>query len=168
MRPPAWLLRHLWLLTLALTLLNLAGWHRRAAELVRAGRATNDERRALMVRLAIGAALFCGALQLIVWITGESRPECLAAFPPVTPASIASTIATVLLWVALLGWVWVGAGADLLAKLAPAVRAGSALARHYTPAGVRRGVTIFVAIAILAGLVAGLVVRTPAGCALPV
>ena len=126
---PSGVREYFWLIAAGLMLLTAALFHARGGGLVRAGRVTNDERRRFAFGLAGWTAGFCLLVQAVVWLTGENRPECLAALPPTTPASLATTVLTLLGWAALLLWVWRGGGADTLARFAPAVIRSSSSAR---------------------------------------
>lgn len=162
--PPA-VFRYFWLLTLGIVLVNVALWHRRADTLVRQGRITEAERH----RFTWGAALtlggFCALVQTIVWITGESRPACLGAFPPTTPASIASSLLTLVAWAALLWWVWRGRGAERLARLGPALLPRPLAKSSHTSRQVRRFVTGFVIVAVVGGIIASRIAPPPPDCA---
>lgn len=161
--PPA-VSHYFWLLTLGAVLVTVAVWHRRAAALVALGRITEVEHR----RFTWGAALtlggFCALVQAIAWITGESRPECLGAFPPTTAASIATSVLTVIAWGALLWWVWGGRGADQLARLGPALMPSVVAKPSYSPGQIRRFIAVVVIVGLVGGAVASRVVPPPADC----
>jgi len=161
---PGRVLEYFWLITAGLMLLTAALFHARAGALVRAGRVTQEERRRFALGLAAWSAGFCLVVQVVVWVTGESRPACLAALPPTTPASLATNGLTLLGWAALLLWVWTGRGADTLARFAPAIVGKGSAERMYAPAQVRRLVTGVVLIAALGSMVASLIVPPPADC----
>src|SRR5688572_4629045 len=144
---PGAVLDWFWLLGAAVMLLNAALVYAGAGALVRAGRVTADQRRRFAIGLAAVSAGFCLAVQVVVWVSGENRPACLAALPPTTSASLATSVLTLLGWAALLLWVWAGRGADTLARFAPAMMRASSSSRTYSPAQVRRFVTVFVLIA---------------------
>jgi len=161
---PSALLEWFWLLGAGLMLLNAALVYVGAGALVRTGRVTEGRRRRFAIGLAAVTAGFCLVVQAIVWITGESRPECLAALPPSTPASLGTNVLALLGSAALLLWVWGGPGADTLAQFAPAMLRSSSSARTYAPAQVRRVVTYAVMLAAVGGIVASLVVPAPPDC----
>jgi hypothetical protein len=161
---PSGLFDWFWLLGAALMLLNAGLVYAGAGALVRAGRATENERRRFAIGLAAATAGFCLAVQAVVWSTGESRPECLAALPPSTPASLATNLLALLGSALLLVWVWAGGGADTLARFAPTMMRNSSSARTYAPAQVRRFVTGFVVIASIGGIAASLIVPSPPDC----
>lgn len=153
-----------WLLAAIVMVLNAGLAYAGAGALVRSRRVTQDERRRFAAGLGAVTAGFCLTVQAVVWITGESRPECLAALPPTTPASVATNVLTLLGWAALLLWVWVGQGADTLARFAPAVIRSSSSGRIHGPGQVRRFVTGFVALAGLGSVVASVMVPPPPDC----
>jgi hypothetical protein len=163
MIPPG-LLRWFWLLSVGIVALNVVVWHVRAGTLVRAGSISETERRRFSWGAAAALGGFCLLMQLIVWRTAESRIECLAAFPPATPASLATTALTLAASAALLAWVWVGNGAERLARFGPILTFARSTGRGYTAAGVRRFVTALVLVSAVGGAVAGLVVPAPPDC----
>ena len=161
---PGRLLEYFWLIAAAFMLLTAALFHARTSTLVRAGHVTDEQRRRFALGLAAWSAGFCLAVQAVVWLTGESRTECLAALPPNTPASLATTVLTLVGWAALLLWVWRGRGAETLARFAPAMIRGGAAPRVYAPAQVRRFVTGVVVVAIVGSFVASVVAPAPPDC----
>ncbi|HET8624608.1 MAG TPA: hypothetical protein VFM14_13680 [Gemmatimonadales bacterium] len=161
---PQWLLGWFWLFGAAVMVVNAALIYARAAPLERVGRVTPDERRRFALGLAGWSAGFCLAVQVIVWATGESRPECLAAFPPGTPASLATTALTLAGWAVLLLWLWRGRGGETLSKFAPAVAPRPAAGPPRDPMRVRRLATGFVILAAVGSVVASRVAPAPADC----
>jgi hypothetical protein len=161
---PGRVLDYFWLIAAGFMLLTAAVFHARAGTLVRAGRVTDEERRRFAIGLGAWTAGFCLLVQAVVWLTGESRTECLAALPPNSPASLATTALTVLGWAALLLWVWRGRGAKTLASFAPAVIRSSSSAGGYSPVQVRRFVTGFVIVSTLGSVVASRIAPPPPDC----
>ncbi|MGH7630765.1 MAG: hypothetical protein ACREOF_15540 [Gemmatimonadales bacterium] len=161
---PSGVREYFWLIAAGLMLANAALLHTRAGALVRAGQATDHERRRFAVGVAWVSVGFCLLAQAVVWLTGESRPECLAALPPNSPASVATTALTLVGWTALLLRVWRGQGAQTLARFAPAFMPAGSSDRTYSPAGVRRLVSGVVVIAMLGSVVASRVAPPPADC----
>jgi hypothetical protein len=161
---PAPILQYLWLLLAVGMLLNVALAHLRAGALVRAGQVSDAERWSFSRGAAAYLVGFCLILQLIVWVTGEARLECLAAFPPTTPASVSGSVLTVATWGGLLWWVWRGNGADRLGRFGPMLMRLGRSTEPYSPAGVRRAVTILALVSVGAGIVGSLVVPPPPDC----
>jgi len=163
MIPPA-ILPYFWLLSAAVMLVSVALVHRRARILVRRKQVSEAERRAFSRGAALVVLVFCLLLQAIVWLTGEGRPECLAAFPPNTAASWAGSVVTLGAWSALLWWVWRGTGAVQLARFGPAFMPGREPQTSYSPAQVRRAITAIVVLATLGGAIASQVAPPPSDC----
>jgi cytochrome bd-type quinol oxidase subunit 2 len=163
MIPPG-VLGFFWLLAAAAMLVNVVVAHLRTRVLVQTGQVSEAERRAFSRGAAIALVGFCLLLQVIVWLTGESRIECLAAFPPNTPASWASSLVTAVAWIVLVWWIWRGAGAERLAYFGPALIGLRIRRTPYSPVQVRRVVTAIVLLAILGGAVASYVVPPPSDC----
>ena len=161
---PASILPYLWLLLAAGMLLNVALAHLRAGALVRAGQVSDAERWSFSRGAAAYLVGFCLILQLIVWVTGEARLECLAAFPPTTPASLAGSLLTVVTWGGLLWWVWRGNGADRLGRFGPMLMRLGRSTAPYSPAGVRRAVTILALVSVGGGVVGSFMVPPPSDC----
>jgi hypothetical protein len=161
---PATILPYLWLLLAVGMLLNVALAHLRAGALVRAGQMSDAERWSFSRGAAAYLVGFCLILQLIVWVTGEARLECLAAFPPTTPASAAGLVLSVATWSGLLWWVWRGNGADRLGRFGPMLMRLGRSTAPYSPAGVRRTVTILALISIGGAVVGSLIVPPPPDC----
>jgi hypothetical protein len=161
---PRWLVGWFWLFAAAIMAVNAALVYARSAPLVRAGLVSSNERRRFALGLAAWTVGFCLAVQVVVWLTGEGRPECLAAFPPDSAASVATTALTLVAWAALLGWIWRGRGADVLARFAPAFVPGRPAGRPANPAQVRRLVTVLVAVSVVGSMVASRIAPAPTDC----
>jgi hypothetical protein len=161
---PSWLLSWFWLFGAAVMVVNAGIIYLRAAPLERSGRVTRDDRRRFALGLAGWTAGFCLLIQVVVWVGGESRPECLAAFPPETPVSVATTALTLLGWLVLLIWVWRGRGASTLGRFAPAFAPGGAWVIAPEPAKVRRVVTGLIAITLVGSIVASRIAPAPPDC----
>jgi hypothetical protein len=160
---PRWLVGWFWLFAAAIMAVNAALVYARSGSLVRAGLVDSSERRRFTLGLAAWTVGFCLAVQVVVWRTGEARPECLAAFPPDSAASVATNALTLVAWAALLGWLWRGRGADVLARFAPAFVPGRRAAPA-SPAQVRRLVTALVAVSVLGSMVASRIAPAPTDC----
>jgi hypothetical protein len=161
--PPS-VLRYFWLIVATGLLINVAMIHIRAGALVRAGQIDERERQTFSRGAALILVGICLLFQVIVWLSGEGRPECLAAFPPTTSASWASSVVTVLAWGALLWWVWRGSGAGRLARLGPVLFRSRVTTRSYSATQVRDWVTILVMLALVGGAVVSRLVPPPSDC----
>jgi len=145
------LLRYFWFLCAALMVANVAIWRRRLAVLVAQGTITPTE----AARFTRGAALWlvtpCVVLGLIALSAGWSDPLCggLLSFRD-TPS--AATSAVILgSWAALLGWVWLGRGADVLGRIGPVLTNRPRYDHTVSPAVVRASITASILVAGLGG-----------------
>ena len=91
---------------------------------------------------------------------GWPNPLCVYTEPMTSPGVVGSLLATIILWALLLWWVWRGPGADLLARLGPALMRPPMRPTAYTQRQVRVVVTLLLACAALA-LVIGLRMQPP-------
>jgi hypothetical protein len=154
------ILRHFWLLFLVVMLINVAIWRTRLAALVSAGRASEDEVDGFIRGLVIAVVGFALASEAIVLAAGWPNPLCIYSEPLTSPGVVASFGVTLVLWAALMWWVWRGQGADLLARLGPALMRPPMRPAAYTPRQVRLAVSIVMAFAVIA-LVIGLQMQPP-------
>lgn len=133
--------RYFWFIGAAFMLVNIMIWRRRLDVLVVKGLATVDETntivRGLLVWL-VGAPLLLGTIALGA---GWSSPFCAGFLAFGSAAQSLVSVITVTGYVTLLWWVWRGSGAELLARIAPAMGNKPDYDRRYSPAMVRLVVT---------------------------
>lgn len=162
--PAPTILRHFWLLFVAVMVVNVVIWRRRLRELEAAGRTTREEadrflRGALIV--FVGFGLLNEVLMIAV---GPDNFFCVPAVStsPLFLVVLAQGALTsgLLLW-----WVWRGGGADTLARLGPALASrGRIRERPYSPRVVRALITLWA----VGGWVGWLVMQlTTAGTSFP-
>jgi hypothetical protein len=153
-----------WMVLVATTI------RRRLSESARHGQVSGQEAAAFVRGLAISIGSFCLVLGLIALTAHHPAPTCVQPFSFADRPSAASNIVTFMGWVAVLGWIWMGSGAHLLARVTPALINPPNYRRTYSPSVVRIVVTLLLAVAAV-GSVAGSrsVPRDPSceGVALP-
>jgi hypothetical protein len=104
-------------------------------------------------------------LQLIIVLSGWSDPLCLLSGPMTAPATLANAVIVAAAWALLLWWVWMGQGAQTLARLGPALfTRGPVTKREYRAPTVRAVVTGLVTLSLVGSLVARLGVFAQAPC----
>lgn len=159
MTPPLPLL-HPWLLALPVLFLYLAHFWLRSARMVRAGRLSAAERTRFAIGLAAVMTGYLAATSALESACSGVDIFCLMSLPPRSPCSA-------LLWLlhaggstALLAWVWVGNGAALLSRVAPALVRGVSLRAQYTASDIRLVVTVVVPLTLAVAVAIG--IRIPA------
>jgi hypothetical protein len=145
--PDSLLLRHFWLVFLALMLLNIAIWRRRLQKLVAAGRASEAEVGGFLRGTTIGVIIFALTGEAIVLATGWRSPTCVYGEPWSAPGAIATWTLQIGTWALLVWWLWAGRGAETLARLGPALGRGRVRDRPYTKRQMRVFGSLLLAIA---------------------
>src|SRR5688572_20660017 len=112
-------LRFGWPLCLAWFVFVILLGHRKAAQLVDAGRVTADERSAFTRSALLGVSLYCLSITTIQW-SAQVDPFCLVSFPPHRWYGYVVWGIQAVTFAALLRWLWTAQGADLLARIIPA------------------------------------------------
>ena len=136
---------------------------RRLAGVVLHGQMSDREAAAFARGLAGSIALLCVSLGLISVAANIPSPDCIRPFVFDDPTSAAANVVTLVAWIAALTWVWLGAGADVLARVGPAMRNPPDYTRIYSPTAVRVVVTVLLAASAVGGVVGGHVApRNPA------
>ena len=135
---PVQLLRHFWLLALVVMLVNLALWRARLAS---AGHVARDEAREFIRGAAIAFAVLALAAEVIVIMAGWPNPFCMYTDPPSAPGVLPMWGLGMFSWALLLWWVWRGRGADMLARVGPALMRPRVRPGTYTARQVRIFVT---------------------------
>lgn len=147
------LMRYFWLVFLAVMLVNVAIWRTRLRELVTAGRATREEVDRFLRGAVVVIVLWSLAAEATILATGWVTPLCFYASSLTEPGVILVLAQSALVAGLLLWWVWVGRGADTIARLGPALFSrGRIRERPYSSRVVRAVVTLWV-VAALVGLV---------------
>ena len=138
-----------WLFVLAIILLNIGIAHWRAKALIASGRLSVDELNDFTRGAVVASSTYCLLLAAIQFASHVRDPFCLTQFPPKGPFGAATWVVMAGGMVLLLKWLWQGRGADVLARIAPALTRGSVTARFFTPRQVKLFVTAIVALAIV-------------------
>jgi hypothetical protein len=136
-----WLLRYFWFFAAAIMMLNVISWRRSLALLVADGTlATRDAER--LTRGAtvwlVGAPVLLG---LIALAAGWPDPFCAGALSFSDLPSAATSLIMLASWAALLWWVWIGRGAELLGRLSPVMTRSPFIKRSVSPRTVRLVIT---------------------------
>ena len=118
---PSLLFEWFWLLAAAVLLVNLAIWRARLGRMQRAGEASADDIVRFLRPLCVGGLLACGLLLVIQRVAGWNSPVCAQVLPLSDPWALASLAVTLGAWSAVVGWVCVGEGAELISRLSPAL-----------------------------------------------
>jgi hypothetical protein len=135
-----------WFLCAALWMFLIATTIRpKVAEAVRRDHITLGEGRTFLRGLAISIGFGSGVLGMIALVADRPAPFCIEPFLFHDWSSAASTGFILIAWGALLGWVWLGSGADLLGRIAPAFANAPRWRRQYSPWSVRVVVTLLLA-----------------------
>ena len=150
--------RFVWLLVLAVLLVNLGIGYWKARALVTAGRLSDEERRDFTRRAVVATSIYCLLLTGIQYVSHVRDPFCLTQFPPRTGFGVATWIVMVGGLALLFKWLWQGSGSETLARMAPAFTRGSVTRRTFTPRQVRLFLTSILVVAILANIVMQLAV----------
>jgi hypothetical protein len=135
------LFRYSWLLCAAAMVVNVGIWRRRLLVLMARGTLTSEA----AARFIRGAALWlvtpCILLGLIALSAGWSGPCCRGVLSFRDAPSTATSAVILGLWTALLGWVWLGRGADVLGRIGPVLTNRPRYDHTVSPAVVRVTIT---------------------------
>lgn len=145
--------RYFWLIMLGVIAINGLLYRGRLRRLRADGGITADESTRLGRTLGLGMVLLFGVIGVVQMAADWPSPFCLYAKPLSDPAVLATWLAYGLALAALLAWVFLWGGAELLSRASPA------LSRFYpgpswSPRAVRVGVVV-IAAAVAAGGVVG-------------
>jgi hypothetical protein len=100
---------------------NVVIWRRRLSSLVARGTLTSEEAGCFIRGAVFWLVTPCLVLGFIALSAGWSDPFCGALLSFRDIPSAATSLVIVGLWVAMLGWVLLRRGADLLGRIAPAL-----------------------------------------------
>jgi hypothetical protein len=109
------LFRYFWFLCAGAMVANVVIWRRRLSVLVVRGTLTSEEAARFVRGAALCLVMPCFVLGLIALSAGWSDPFCGGLLSFRDTPSTATSLVILGSWVALLGWIWLGRGADLLA-----------------------------------------------------
>jgi|GEM_PF-1620152 len=154
------LLRYFWFIAAAMMLANVAIWRGRMGALVEAGTVTAGEAAALIRGATLWLTTPAIALGVIGLLAGWSDPMCAGVLSFSDTWRAAASLVTLAAWGALLGWVWIGSGAELLGRVAAGLSNAPEPGRGYSPALVRAAVT---GVLLVAGAGGALMWRTIPG-----
>lgn len=158
--------QHLWLLCLGVMLLNVAIWHVRLARLVSAGRASREEVSRFLRGVLVALTGYSLAAEAIVLGAGWPSALCFYSGAWSSPGTLAMLVLTGGCYVLLLWWVWAGEGADILARLGPAL-GRRVRDEPYSPTAVRVFITAMLAV-VCVGIVINRSMTGPVpGCPAP-
>ena len=147
------LFRYFWFVCAGFVFVNSAIWRSRVNKLLSLGRVTEEERDAFIRAIVFGLGAPCLALGAVALWAGYPNPSC-AGIPSFHDfGSAASSVITILVWVAILRWVWIGPGGELLSRIGPVLWRIPNWQGTYTPRAVRLVVTGLVLIATIGGAV---------------
>lgn len=138
------LMRHFWLLLIAVVAINLAYGRYRCRTLIKAGVVTADE----VSRFVRSAFVLLGGAFFLFWLIQSRNPStdpmCLIQFPPATGSAAAVWAVQALLSGTIVWWLWARNGHEILARVAPAFMSGPIGTRQFSPTRVRLLVTALV------------------------
>ena len=138
-------------------LVNAAIWRHRLRQLEALGGVSRTEADRFLRGAVIAFVAFALASELILALSGWPEPQCLLSGPLTAPATLAMTAITLVAWALLLWWVWVGQGAQMLARIGPALfTRGQVTKREFSASVVRVAVTGIVAVSLIGSFVARL------------
>jgi hypothetical protein len=151
---PDSIVRYFWLFFIVVMLVNVAIWRHRLRQLEALGGVSRAEADRFLRGAAVAIVAFGLASELVLALSGWPQPQCVLTGPLTTPATLATAAVNLVAWALLLRWVWVGQGAQTLARVGPALfTQGRVTKREYSVAVVRAAVTGFVALSFIGGVV---------------
>jgi hypothetical protein len=148
------LFKYFWFVAAAFMLVNIVIWRQRFATIVDRGIVTRAEADRFVLGLAawlVGGPLLMGTIAMAA---GWSSPFCagILQFDSVPRALISGL--SVAAWAAVLWWIWLGKGAELLARVGPALARRPVYDKQYSPARVRLFVTTLIVVSGVGGAIA--------------
>jgi hypothetical protein len=141
--------RYFWFISAAFMLVNIVLLRRRLAVVVANGAATADEVSLLVRGIAVwlvGMPLLCGTIAMA---QGWDSPFCAGTLSFGSAAQSMISIIGLSGGVVLLWWIWRGNGAELLARVGPALGQRPVYDRPFSPQLVRLAVTALVLFSIV-------------------
>ena len=145
------LFRYFWFICAGVVFLNTAIWRGRVNKLLSQGRISEDERDSFVRAIVFGLGVPCLALGVIALWARYPNPSCVRIPSFHDKASAASSLVVIAMWAAILRWVWIGPGADLLSRIGPVLLNLPMWSTTYSPRIVRLVVTALVLIAAVGG-----------------
>ena len=135
--------RYFWFFCAAVVGTNVIIWHLQLTKKAAARVVTHAETRRFTRAAAFGLVTPCVVLGSIQLAAGWTDPFCGGVLSFRDPPSAATSVVVLGMWMAILGWVWLGQGAPLLGRIGSALmnRPGR---REISPAEVRLAVTALI------------------------
>lgn len=161
-------LRYFWFLCAVMMLANVVIWRGRLAHAVELGIVTNADARRFLRGAVLGLVVPCILLGGISLAAGWSDPFCAGVLSFRGTARAAASLVLVGTGAALLLWTWVGTGAELLGRVAPALSNRRSFGQPYSPMLVRAAATALLLIPSIGAAVTWHVMewpKAPNGCA---
>lgn len=156
--------RYFWFAFAAMALVNVLVWRHRLRPLVDEGSLTQAEMDGFIRGVAGWVSGTCVLLGCIGLAAGWSDPFCGGRHPFDGNATAATSLVMLTAWGALLWWVWMGNGADLLGRIGPALARSPLYSRRFPPHIMRWVVTAFVLLVAASSFVAH---HQSPGCIVP-
>lgn len=147
--------RNFWFLFAAFMLVVIVIWRRRLTTLVGQGAITKAELQRVARLAAVWLVVVPCILGIIAVAAGWSSPACSGTLAFDDPARAMTSAIELLTWVALLWWVWRSNGADLLARIGPALWRGNLQGATYAPQKIRLVITLLVFVSAIGPYVTG-------------
>ena len=146
--------RYFWFLCAALMIVNIIIWRRRLALLLERGTVTPEEAERFIRGAAFWLVTPCFLLGTISLSAGWSDPFCAGVLSFRNTPSSATALVILGTWAALLSWVWLGHGADVLGRIGPVLLRTPRYDRTFSPSAVRVAVTALILAAGIGGTIA--------------
>jgi hypothetical protein len=145
--------KYFWIIAAAVMAINVVIWRRRLSVIADRGTITRSEAdRFVMWGSAwlVGGPLLLGAIEIAA---GWSSPFCAGVLMFDTAPRALCSVLSLVGWAALLWWIWLGGGADFLARVGPALGQRPVYDKRYSRTMVRGVVTLFVVLCGVGGAI---------------
>ena len=153
--------RYFWFICAAIMLVNVVMMRGRMRPLVERGTVTEQEVAGFLKGAAIFLVLPCIVLGIIGVAAGWTDPFCAGMLSFDGTARTAVSLVLLLMWGAALWWVWLGNGAELLGRVAPALSNHPRYDRRYPPRLVQAFVTGIVLVSAIGSAVMWRTMKLP-------
>src|SRR4029450_1946645 len=135
-------LRYFWFLCAVAMVGNVLTWRQRLRQLVARGTVTSEEAEWFTRWAAFWLVGPCLLLGIIALSAGWPNPFCGGGLSFRDGPSAATAVVVLGVWMALLWWLWLGRGADVLGRIGPILPGRPRYDRTFPPAVVRVVVTM--------------------------